>query len=175
MQSRTFKWLKAVLLALGIAIFIKYFIFIPVTVEGISMNPTLQSGDHILYESFSSIKRFDIILFHDAKGNSYIKRVIGLPGESLNYEDDQLYIDSEPVDDSFIFKKNNIANQVFTPDFSLETITGEIVIPEGSYFVLGDNRIRSKDSRMFGFVPKSSIEGKAILIFYPFNHFTFLN
>ncbi|UJF14789.1 signal peptidase I [Jeotgalibaca sp. MA1X17-3] len=175
MQSRTFKWLKAVLLALGIASFIKYFIFIPVTVEGISMNPTLQSGDHILYESFTSIKRFDIILFHDTKGNSYIKRVIGLPGESLSYQEDQLYIDSEPVDDSFIFKKNNIDNQVFTPDFSLESITGEIVIPEEHYFVLGDNRTRSKDSRMFGFVPKSSIEGKAILIFYPFKDFSFLN
>lgn len=175
MQSRTFKWLKAVLLALGIASFIKYFIFIPVTVEGISMNPALQSGDHILYESFTSIKRFDIILFHDAKGNSYIKRVIGLPGESLFYQEDQLYIDSEPVDDSFIFKKNNIDNQVFTPDFSLESITGEIVIPEEHYFVLGDNRTRSKDSRMFGFVPKSSIEGKAILIFYPFKDFSFLN
>lgn len=175
MQSRTFKWLKAVLLALGIASFIKYFIFIPVTVEGISMSPTLQSGDHILYEPFTSIKRFDIILFHDAKGDSYIKRVIGLPGESLYYQEDQLYIDSKPVDDSFLFKKNNIDNQVFTPDFSLESITGERLIPQDSYFVLGDNRTRSKDSRMFGFVPKSSIEGKAILIFYPFNDFTFLN
>lgn len=175
MRSRTFKWLKAVLLALGIASFIKYFIFIPVTVEGISMDPTLQTGNHILYETFTSIERFDIILFHDAKGNSYIKRVIGLPGESLSYHEDQLYINSEPIDDSFIFEKNDMVNQVFTPDFTLESITGVDVIPEDSYFVLGDNRTRSKDSRMFGFVPKDSVEGKAILIFYPFDDFKILN
>lgn len=174
MHDRTKKWLKAGVISLGIAVFIRYFIFIPVKVEGNSMRPALQPGDHVLYETFTSVDRFDIILFHDSQGEAYIKRVIGLPGEEISYHNDQLYVEGEPLVEPFLLSKKKEDNQLFTPDFTLEDLTGSDTIPEDAYFVLGDNRIRSKDSRIFGFVPKSSVEGKARIIIYPFTKISFL-
>ena len=173
MNKQVWKWFKAVLFSLAIVSFIKYFVFIPIMIEGNSMSPTLTPGNHVIYESFTSIERFDIILFHDNHGDSYIKRVIGLPGETLTFIDDQLYINSDPVDETYLLGIND-DNQVFTPNFTLNSVTGMNTIPEDSYFVLGDNRTRSKDSRMFGFVPKKSIDGKARMIIYPLNELAVL-
>lgn len=155
-RSKTKKitdFLRLLLLSLAVAVFIRYFVFIPVKVEGSSMSPTLEHNTHIVYEPFTTLERFDIILFHDSQGEAFIKRIVGLPGERLRYEDDQLYINDEPIDEPFLDLENE-ENQVDTADFTLESLTGLEVIPEGNYYVLGDNRSRSKDSRMFGFVPK---------------------
>lgn len=164
---------KVFLMALGIALFIRYFLFIPVKVEGRSMFPTLEPNSYIVYEPYTKLERFDIILFHDEQGEAFVKRVIALPGESLSYLNDQLYINGELIEESFLVKgKNN--NQVNTPDFTLDSMTGVEVVPEGSYYVLGDNRPRSKDSRMFGFVSEMAVEGKARFVIFPFNEISIL-
>ena len=175
-RSKTKKitdFLRLLLLSLAVAVFIRYFVFIPVKVEGSSMSPTLEHNTHIVYEPFTTLERFDIILFHDSQGEAFIKRIVGLPGERLRYEDDQLYINDEPIDEPILDLENE-ENQVDTADFTLESLTGLDVIPEENYYVLGDNRSRSKDSRMFGFVPKVSIEGKARLVIYPFDKIAIL-
>lgn len=130
------------------------------------MAPALEPDSYILYDQSKSVERFDIILFHDDYGMAYIKRVIGLPGETVSYQNDHLYINGEMISEPFL-EKSWKTNQVFTADFSISAATEEEVVPVGHYFVLGDNRPRSKDSRMFGFVPVESIEGQARMTIYP--------
>lgn len=167
------RWGKVIFISGGILLFLRYFIFIPVDVIGDSMSPTLEPDSRVLYEPYSSIERFDIVLFYDSEGQAYLKRVIGLPGETLAYQDDQLYINGSQVEETYLSHFLN-QNQLLTPDFNLEQTTGNQMIPEGKYFVLGDNRTRSKDSRMYGFVSEQAIQGKVKVVIFPFEAFAIL-
>lgn len=115
------------------------------------MLPTLQEKEIVRIASHQEPARFDIVVLHppdDAEEN-YVKRVIGLPGERLRYHDGELFVDEKLVKDSFAH---------LTADFTLQQL-GVDQIPEGYYFVLGDNREVSQDSRYFGLVPASKIVG----------------
>lgn len=132
-------------------------------VVGPSMEPNYQSGDVMLLDKikyrFFPIERFDVVtLVHEEK--YLIKRVIGLPGETIRYENNQLYIDGEVVEESFL-------GDVTTDDFDLSMID-EVVIGEDEYFVVGDNRTNSQDSRHFGLVSKKDIVGKVEFRIWPF-------
>lgn len=165
----TFKYL---LLAVVIGTIIRGFLLIPVPVAGNSMRSTLSQGDMVAMEKLTKIRRFDVIVFQQADGSIYIKRVIGLPGESVTYEKDQLYINGKPVEEPFL-KKNQIADNSsvpYTTNFTLAELTGSKKLSKGSYFVLGDNRRISKDSRSFGEVDSKTILGKVRLVYYPLNH-----
>ncbi|MBM7709969.1 signal peptidase I [Enterococcus lemanii] len=165
-------WLivKYILSASVIALIIRGFVLIPVPVEGNSMSNTLIQGDFVLMEKFTSIKRFDIIVFQMNDGTTYIKRVIGLPGDTISYRENQLYVNDEPVHEEFL--QANLAEDheaiPFTNDFEFYELMGVKKLGKGSYFVLGDNRRVSKDSRSFGSISEENIIGKARLIFYPF-------
>lgn len=172
-SERVWEWTKALTVAMGMALFIRYFVLIPVQVEGSSMEPTLQPASFILYHHLNPIQRFDIILFHDDHGEVYIKRVVGLPGETIAYQDDRLYINGELIKEPFLAQVRE-ENQIYTTDFSITEAANEQEVPEGHFFVLGDNRPRSKDSRMFGFVPEASVEGKAQVVIYPLNQVTWI-
>ena len=129
----------------------------PIRVNGDSMKDTLHNGDimilNIIKYRFSEIKRFDIVVVN--KGNEYIiKRVIGLPGEKVEYRNNQLYINDELVEDHY--------STEVTEDFIA-------TVPKDSYFVLGDNRTNSLDSRYFGPFSKKQILGKTSLTLFPFN------
>jgi len=128
-------------------------------VIGPSMEPTLKEGSFIAVNKFSyrfrEIRRNEIIIFkHDEK--YLIKRIIGLPGETIEYKDNVLYINSEPYDELFL--ENSI-----TEDYN----TGKI--PENKYFVLGDNRENSLDGNDFGLIDEKDIIGKAWFVIWPFN------
>lgn len=166
-------WFKAFLIAFLIALFIRYFVLIPLKVVGDSMSPTLEPDSYILYSKNKNVDRFDIVLFHDANNQVFIKRVVGLPGETIIYQDDQLFINDKKVSEPFLQDDLN-QEQVFTSDFPLPEDLQNKKIPEDSYFVLGDNRPRSKDSRMFGFIPIDAIEGQARLVIYPISQFSIL-
>lgn len=166
-------WAKATVVAIGLALLVRYFLLIPLQVEGDSMTPALKPDSYLLYHQSKSVNRFDIILFHDDSGVAYIKRVVGLPGETVAYQNDQLYIDGAKISEPFL--DNTLqSNQVFTTDFSIIEAVDEQEVPDDHYFVLGDNRPRSKDSRMFGFVPSESVEGKARVIIYPFDQIAWI-
>ena len=90
MQDGIWDWVKAIILALLLVLIIRFYVFIPLKVEGDSMSPTLAQGNYLLYETFSDIDRFDIIIFSNEDGQTLIKRVIGLPGDSISYSEDQL-------------------------------------------------------------------------------------
>ncbi|OIJ17815.1 signal peptidase I [Anaerobacillus alkalidiazotrophicus] len=173
-KSETWEWLKAVLIALLLAFVIRYFLFAPIVVDGQSMMPTLQNNDRLIVNkigyTIGKPKRFDIVVFHATEEKDYIKRVIGLPGDSISYENDVLYINGEPVDEPYLNEyKGNTYNLPFTGDFTLRDYTGHEVVPDGHIFVLGDNRQHSKDSRNIGFIPYERIVGSANVVFWPFS------
>lgn len=173
-RSESWEWLKAILIALLLAFVIRYFLFAPIVVDGQSMMPTLQNSDRLIVNkigyTISKPERFDIIVFHATSEKDYIKRVIGLPGDTIAYENDALYINGELVEELYLAEYQKSAYSLpLTGDFTLEDYTGAKVVPEGHLFVLGDNRQHSKDSRHIGFISYDSIVGSANVIFWPFS------
>lgn len=169
-------WMKATLIAIGVTAIIKNFLFLPVAIDGSSMLPTFQPKDHILVETIHQVERFDVIVFRDPTNKPIVKRIIGLPGEVIRYQNDQLYIDEQPIEEPFLQNKYvESAGGVWTSDFSLEDLTGEAAVPDGHYFVLGDNRRLSYDSRYYGPIPAEAIVGEALLVYYPIERITVVN
>jgi len=173
-KREIFEWIKAIVLAVLIVFGIRYFLFIPVAVSGESMMPTLNNGDHMIINKIGDIKRFDIIVFHATEDEDYIKRVIGLPGDHIEYKDDVLYINGKAYEEPYLddFKEALLDDGFLTESFTLEeTPVASETVPEGHVFVMGDNRRYSKDSRMIGAVPMSEIVGKTKLKFWPIHDF----
>jgi signal peptidase I len=131
--------------------------------QGYAMTPTLNDGERFFVSKKSTIKRFDLIYFKDPiKKQTMIRRVIALPGEELNYENDQLLINKKPVVERFLNRELKEAaeeNRLLTEDFSLIELTATRALPEDCYFVLGDNRHYAADSREFGWIEKKNILG----------------
>lgn len=160
------------MISLFIGVIVRGFLLIPVPVTGNSMDQTLSQGDMVLMEKFSKVKRFDVIVFQQTDGTIYIKRVIGLPGDEIRYEKDQLYVNGHKMSESFLTNNRSHDYQVspYTTDFQLNELIGEKKLPNNEYFVLGDNRRISKDSRSFGTVQGKDILGKAQAVYYPLTH-----
>ncbi len=149
-----------------VVILIRSFIVTPVRVKGDSMYPYLKDGEVLILNKLDkSYKRFDIVVASVYDGSQIIKRVIGLPGETVAYKDCKLYINGEEVED--------FVDECITNDFSLQDLYNYEIIPEGYYFVMGDNRLVSLDSRRpeIGLISESKIEGSIAIRLYPFNRF----
>lgn len=149
------------------------FIAVAYKVDGLSMYPTLNDGD-LLYVNkaevlFGEIDRFDVVVFHKDGKTDYVKRVIGLPGDEIVYRDDTLMINGEVVDEPFLDStlESWVLDIPFTENFELGELTGVVEVPEDSYFVLGDNRENSMDSRAIGYVKKDQIVGVAAFKYFP--------
>ncbi len=151
-------------------IFIRIFIIDPVRVEGPSMNTTLANGEIMLLNKIAyirhDIKRFDIVVIK-SNNKLIIKRVIGLPGEKIEYRDNVLYINNKKMDDPY--------PSTSTDDFTIEDV-GHVKVPGDTYFVMGDNRSDSLDSRYpsVGVIKKNQILGKAKFVLWPINRFGFV-
>ena len=144
-----------------IVVLLRTFIITPVQVEGTSMYPTLKDNEILLLKKYDhSFERFDIVVF-DYNSSRLIKRVVGFPGEYIEYKDNKLYINGKRVKENFISTQK-------TSDFKLEEI-GYDVIPDDYYFVMGDNRNNSTDSRIIGLVHKDDIAGATNLSLFPFS------
>ncbi|OJG98184.1 signal peptidase [Enterococcus termitis] len=139
------------------------------------MDPTLADGERVIALKNTDIKRYDIVTFPapDEPKKSYIKRVIGLPGDSIEYKDDVLYINGKEVEEPYLdeFKKEVADGNPLTLDFTLEEVTGKDKVPAGEYFVMGDNRRNSKDGRMIGFISEEKISGDVKFVLWPLNRF----
>ncbi|MGC6769851.1 signal peptidase I [Enterococcus sp. LJL51] len=158
----------------GVVLLLRVFLFNPVEVIGTSMEPNYHESDRLWQMTFIEPERFDIATFPSPRtGNLIVKRIVGLPGDTIRYEDDQLYINEKAYDEAYLdeFKAQLDGNQPLTNDFTLETLdaTQSATVPEGKYFVLGDNRQIADDSRYFGFVDKDDIQGVVYFRFFPFN------
>ncbi|WP_017380842.1 signal peptidase I [Paenisporosarcina sp. TG-14] len=173
-KNEFWEWTKALLIAFGLAFFIRYFLFTPIVVDGESMMPTLENGNRMIVNKIGyevgEPDRYDIVVFHAPEQKDYIKRIIGLPGDHVAYEDDQLYINGKPQPEPYLETyKSKINEGTLTEDFTLEERTEMSVIPDGYVFVMGDNRRYSKDSRLIGVISMEEIIGSTSLIFWPPN------
>ncbi|MBM7552770.1 signal peptidase I [Thalassobacillus pellis] len=173
MKKAWLEWGKAFVIAAVLAIIVRMVLFAPVVVEGPSMLPTLKDSDHMIVSKINytigNPERFDIIVFHATEKKDYVKRVIGLPGDTVAVKDDQLYINGKKVEEPYLEERKESMpdGQKLTQDFTLEGVTGQKTVPEGHVFVLGDNRNNSTDSRILGFIPYEAIVGEAVLIYWP--------
>src|SRR5690554_3055408 len=123
-----------------------------------------------LVYDFRDPKRFEVIVFHAPEGKDFIKRIIGMPGDKIRVDGDNVYINGEPISEPFIQEEIDKAaaeGRIFNS--SSMSITDEMIVPEDSLFVLGDNRPRSKDSRYseVGFVHYDAIVGRADVVYWP--------
>ncbi len=138
-----------------VVILIRTFIITPVRVDGDSMKNTLKNGDILLLYKLSSIDRFDIIVLDEEKDNEkIIKRVIGLPGETVAIKKGKIYINDKVIDDEYAYGQRTDYNKV--------------TLKDDEYFILGDNRLISKDSRYFGPIKDNEIKGKIVFRLFPF-------
>ena len=167
--SIIWSWIWSFIVAFIIVGGVYFFLGRPFTVSGASMYPTLHNGDRMVLSKVGDIHRFDVVILKAPDENvEYIKRVIGIPRDTVEMKSGVLYINGKKVDQPFINTEALVKQTVFMDDFTLESLTGESKVPEGKYFVLGDNRGVSKDSRMIGFIDRSAIEGKAVFTIWPF-------
>ena len=168
MKEKVIDFIKVIsvyVIIILIIILLKMYVISPIRVNGTSMDPTLENGDIMILNKIgyriTKIKRFDIVVIK-YKDELLIKRVIGLPGEKIKYVNNTLYVNGKKLDEEF--------DKTYTYNFSLKEI-GSTTVPDDSYFVLGDNREVSKDSRSIGFIDREDIIGKSSLTLFPFNRF----
>lgn len=163
-------FLETVVVALVISIVLYIFVMTPHEVIGNSMYPTYKNGEYLMANKITyrirDPQRGDVVIFKYSDTQDFIKRIIALPGDTVMLKDGQLYINGTLLDES-----NYLDDTVYTTggDFLKE---GESkTIPEGEYFVSGDNRPHSSDSRAFGPVGEDDIKGKAWIVYFPFSDF----
>ena len=160
-------WLRDLAFSVMIAVVLIVFIYQPVKVEGTSMTPTLTDQERIFINKFTyrfglgSIERGDTVVFWYPQdtSKSYIKRVIGIPGDRVRVAGGQVWVNGRQLVEEYVPDENR--------DFTSWREGEEQVVPQDDYFVLGDHRNSSSDSRMWGWVPRANIYGKAVFVYWP--------
>ncbi|WP_277584143.1 signal peptidase I [Psychrobacillus antarcticus] len=179
-KNELWEWSKALLIAFGLAAIIRFFLFTPIVVDGESMMPTLENGDRMVVNKIGYMvgepDRYDIVVFHAPEQKNYIKRVIGLPGDHVEFKNDQLYVNGKAMEEPYLDQyKSEITDGTLTEDFAIEGTPAEVeIIPEGYIFVMGDNRRYSKDSRHIGLVDIDEVIGNTNIVFWPLNEIGFI-
>lgn len=167
MKQEIFEWIMVFVVAAALAFVVRTFIFEPVRVDGASMMDTLVDGEYMIATKFDYLlgdpERFDIVICNypnTSDGMYRVKRVIGMPGDIIQLLSGELYVNGEHIEQ----------------EFDMHSITenyGPYTVPEDHYFVLGDNRNNSKDSRstMVGPLPRDMIKGHVRAVVFPFGNF----
>ncbi len=163
----TITWFRDLMLSVLIAVLVILFLYRPVKVEGTSMMPSLYDQERLFINQFSykfglgDIKRGDTVVFWfpEDTTKSYIKRVIGLPGDTVAVEDGYVIVNGKKLVENYV-----------PAEYRDDRSYPPRIVPTDEYFVLGDHRVSSNDSRAWGFVPKNYIYGKAVFVFWPPEH-----
>lgn len=171
LQREIFEWIMVFVVAAALAFVVRTFIFEPVRVDGQSMLNTLENNEFMIATKFDYLlgdpERFDIVIcdYPNTDDGMYrVKRVIGLPGETIELRLGELYVDGGHVEQNFDMTQN-------------ETNFGPFTVPEDAYFVMGDNRNNSKDSRnpLVGALDRSMIKGHVRAVVFPFSRMRLLD
>lgn len=165
-----FETVKVVLISMAIILPIRYFLVQPFIVEGASMEPTFMTNEYLIVDEisyrFNEPNRGEVVVFryHKDPRQFFIKRVIGLPGDSVEIRKGKVYINDEYLTEQYVDEDNFV-------DVSI----ARTVLDEGEYFLLGDNRSNSLDSRVFGPVEEKYIVGRVWFRTWPFDRFSFFD
>ncbi len=178
------------ILFISLFLLTRLFLWLPVQVEGHSMDPTLADGQRVIVLKHTSIERFDIVVakeVENGKTKQIVKRIIGMPGDTITYQNDKLTINGKEVKEEYLkefhaaFAKDKLQKEYAYSDYFQQlakeskaftvnedkNTTFSVTVPEGKYFLLGDNRIVSKDSREVGYFDKSALVGEVKFRFWP--------
>ena len=163
-MNKFWKEARDYIIIIVVVVIIRTFLVTPAIVDGASMDYTLEDGQLVIVNKIvfktSDVDRFDIVVLNNEQdGDKIIKRVIGLPNETIEYNNNQLYVNGKLIEQHYVVKD--------TEDFTVTT-------GEDEYFVLGDNRLVSKDSRMLGNFKKEDIVGRVNFRLLPFKEFGFI-
>ena len=179
-KNKVREYAETLIIALAIALFVRTFVVQAFKIPSSSMEPTLLVGDHILVNkfiygiripfvgkkivTFKDPKRGDVIVFKypEDRSKDFIKRVIGLPGDTVEFKDRTIYINDRLIEDPWgVYKSHNPSWRSSASD-----TYGPQIVPPDSLFVMGDNRDNSQDSRYWGFVPLDDVLGKAFIMYW---------
>ncbi len=170
--SKVWEYAKSILIALAIALVVRAFVIQAFRIPSGSMIPTLLVGDHLLVNKvvyrFGDPKRLDVVVFKfplDPK-KDYIKRVIGVPGDTVEVRDKVVYVNKHLLKEPYI---QHTDPRVLPRELQPRDNFGPVTVPSGHYFVMGDNRDSSYDSRFWGFVSRKAFIGKALIIYFSWN------
>ncbi len=184
-KNEAVEWIKAILIAGVLVALIRWFIFAPFVVDGPSMHPNFFTGERLIVNKLIYTLRHpkpgEVIVFLAPEGKDYIKRVIGVPGDTVKVQGDNVYINGKKIAEPYIQEAIDQAQKKGTTynnrDFNYVNGKLEAVkVPEGSLFVMGDNRPNSRDSRFddVGFVPYNKVIGRADFVFWPLDKIHFI-
>ena len=187
-KSTAREYFESICVAVILALFVRTFVVQAFKIPTGSMEPNLLIGDHLLVNKFNfaptltraenvllpidPIRRGDIIVFKypEEPDRDFIKRVIGLPGETLELKNKKVYINGKPLDEPYVHYPVSAGRRgADAPsDFDVRVTYGPVTVPAGHYFMMGDNRDNSQDSRYWGFMPREYIKGKALFVYFSF-------
>lgn len=159
--------IQVVVFAVAIFLFVYLLILQPHKIKGNSMQPNFPDGEYLLTDKvsyrFGEPERGDVVVFEPpgSQGEEFIKRILGLPGEIVSLRGNKFYVNGALVNESYI------ATDLPTSPGNYLKEGAELTVPQDQYFVLGDNRTHSSDSRAFGPIPKDKITGRAWVIYWP--------
>ncbi|MBI3385507.1 signal peptidase I [Candidatus Gottesmanbacteria bacterium] len=166
-----FDFLQSIVVVMAILVMIYLFVMSPQEIKGASMEPSFFNGEFILTNKILykvlDPHRGDVVIFKAPtdKEIDYIKRIIGLPGDTVLLKDNKVYVNGTPVQEPYLRPETVIFGGSFLREGQ------QVTVPLGKYFVMGDNRPHSSDSREFGLIAKEDFIGKAILRYWPFTKF----
>jgi signal peptidase I len=184
-KSTAREYFESICVAVILALFVRTFLVQAFKIPTGSMENNLLIGDHLLVNKFvfaptlsgteeallpiDPIRRGDIIVFKypEEPERDFIKRVIGLPGETIELRKKRVYINGQVLDEPYVHYLSP-PDEEGPPDFDVRVQYGPVTVPEGHYFMMGDNRDNSQDSRYWGFLPRDYIKGKALFVYFSF-------
>ena len=184
-KSTAREYFESIVIAVILALFVRTWAVQAFKIPTGSMENNLLIGDHLLVNKFvfgpangervllpmRDIRRQDIVVFKypDEPERDFIKRVIGLPGETVELRNKKVFINGQPLDEPYVHFLEPASHSQEITSFDVRERYGPVRVPEGQYFVMGDNRDNSQDSRYWGFLPRSYIKGRALMIYWSFD------
>jgi signal peptidase I len=186
-KSTLREYFESIVIAVILALFVRTWVVQAFKIPTGSMENNLLIGDHLLVNKFvfgpaasglehavlpvREIRRGDVVVFKypDEPARDFIKRVIGLPGETLELRNKKVYINGQPLDEPYVHFLEPVSDGQEVTSFDVRERYGPVQVPPGQYFVMGDNRDNSQDSRYWGFLPGHYIKGRALMIYWSYD------